>query len=127
MNGYYPPLYTPVPRNAIGCQPRTLSGIYRLPVADLFGKKVLTHHQNTNPVMAIIDGAGSNRIVVLQFHGVPDLQHPWVNTPPELFKQFMNYLKEKKFQVVALGDIEPLLPRIAPADPLLHIRYPPQK
>jgi peptidoglycan/xylan/chitin deacetylase (PgdA/CDA1 family) len=75
----------------------------------------------------VVDRADNGQIVILQFHGVPDPQHPWVNTSPELFVQFMNYLKEKKFHVVALRDIEPFLPKSPPADPLLQIRYPPQK
>src|SRR5437867_56581 len=36
--------------------------------------------------------AGSGRITVLQFHGVPDREHPWVNTQPERFEEFMRYL-----------------------------------
>jgi peptidoglycan/xylan/chitin deacetylase (PgdA/CDA1 family) len=75
----------------------------------------------------VVDRAGNGQIVVLQFHWVPDLQHPWVNTSPELFKRLMNYLKERKFRVVALRDIEPLLPKTPPADPLLRARYPPVK
>ena len=70
---------------------------------------------------------GQGQIVVLQFHGVPDIQHPWVNTSPELFRQCMSYLKEGSFRVVALRDVEPLLPRTPPADPLFGTRYPTPK
>jgi peptidoglycan/xylan/chitin deacetylase (PgdA/CDA1 family) len=75
----------------------------------------------------VVDRAGKGQIVVLQFHGVPDLQHPWVNTSPELFAQLMTYLKEQKFRVVALRGIEPSLPKTTPVDPLLQTRYPPLK
>jgi hypothetical protein len=27
--------------------------------------------------------ASSRRIAILQFHGAPDVEHPWVHTPPE--------------------------------------------
>ncbi len=43
--------------------------------------------------------------VVLVFHGVPDLVHPWVNTLPERFEHYMNYLKDHGFRVVAMRDI----------------------
>ena len=75
----------------------------------------------------VVDRAGQGQIVVLQFHGVPDVQHPWVNTSPELFRKCMSYLKEGGFRVVALRDVEPLLPRIPPADPLLGTRFPASK
>ncbi len=75
----------------------------------------------------VVDRAGQGQIVVLQFHGVPDVQHPWVNTSPELFRRCMSYLKEGGFRVIALRDLEPLLPAIPPADPLLGTRYPPSK
>jgi len=32
--------------------------------------------------------AGWGRIAVLQFHGVPDFDHPWVHTPPQLLTQY---------------------------------------
>ena len=75
----------------------------------------------------VVDRAGQGQIVVLQFHGVPDVKHPWVNTSPDLFRHCMSYLKEGGFRVVALRDVEPLLPRIPPADPLLGTRYPASK
>jgi len=38
------------------------------------------------------DQARAGRIAVLQFHGVPDREHPWVHTRPERFEEFMRYL-----------------------------------
>ena len=52
-----------------------------------------------------VDQARQERIAVLQFHGVPDRAHPWVNTAPEKFDAFMNYLATHKFQVIAMRDL----------------------
>ncbi|MGH9664862.1 MAG: polysaccharide deacetylase family protein, partial [Bryobacteraceae bacterium] len=75
----------------------------------------------------VIASARNGRIVVLQFHGVPDTTHPWVNTPPELFERYMRHLKRRNFRVIALRDIEPYLPAAEPAGPLLGSRFPPPK
>jgi peptidoglycan-N-acetylglucosamine deacetylase len=62
---------------------------------------------------------GRGRIPVLQFHGVPDGEHPWVNTPRERFEEYMAYLHREGFKVIALRELaqytegEPI-----PADPL---------
>src|SRR5687767_3221450 len=45
------------------------------------------------------------RIAVLQFHGVPDREHPWVHTRPERFEEFMQYLHTNHFKVIALRDL----------------------
>ena len=53
-----------------------------------------------------VDQARRGRIAVLQFHGVPDLAHPWVHSPVERFREYMQYLADHHFQVIALGDLE---------------------
>jgi peptidoglycan/xylan/chitin deacetylase (PgdA/CDA1 family) len=55
----------------------------------------------------VVAGAKNGKVVVLQFHGVPDTVHPWVNTPPEMFRQYMSYLKQNGYHVIALRDLEP--------------------
>jgi peptidoglycan/xylan/chitin deacetylase (PgdA/CDA1 family) len=73
----------------------------------------------------VVNQAGRGRIVVLQFHGVPDPTHPWVNTQPELFRQCMAYLKDNAFRVIALRDIERHYPGMVPPDDLLlRTRFP---
>jgi peptidoglycan/xylan/chitin deacetylase (PgdA/CDA1 family) len=72
----------------------------------------------------VVANARAGRIVVLQFHGVPDIAHPWVHTPPENFERYMRYLHQEKFRVIALRDIEPYLPATDPADPMLQERFP---
>ena len=49
--------------------------------------------------------ARPGRIVVLQFHGVPDEAHPWVHTPPEMFRRYMEHLKREGFQTLAMRDL----------------------
>lgn len=62
--------------------------------------------------------AGKGRIAVLQFHGAPDLDHPWVNTPPERFAEYMKFLAEGGYKVVALRDLEKYTVGLAtPTDP----------
>jgi peptidoglycan/xylan/chitin deacetylase (PgdA/CDA1 family) len=53
----------------------------------------------------VVAKAKDGKIVVLQFHGVPDTVHPWVNTPPEMFRQYMLYLKQNGYHVIALRDV----------------------
>jgi peptidoglycan/xylan/chitin deacetylase (PgdA/CDA1 family) len=49
--------------------------------------------------------AQSGRIAVLQFHGVPDLAHPWVHSPVERFQESMQYLADHHFRVIAMRDL----------------------
>ena len=65
-----------------------------------------------------------HEISILQFHGVPDIVHPWVNTPPEMFKKYMDYLKEHDYQVIAMRDLEEYIPEHLPEDKLLNERVP---
>jgi len=40
---------------------------------------------------------------VILFHGVPDLVHPWVHTPPECFNRWMKYLHDNSFRVIGMA------------------------
>jgi hypothetical protein len=51
-----------------------------------------------------VDQADEKHIPILTFHGVPDIEHPWVNTDQKKFMQYMNYLKANNFKVIALRD-----------------------
>jgi peptidoglycan/xylan/chitin deacetylase (PgdA/CDA1 family) len=73
----------------------------------------------------VVAGAHSGKIVVLQFHGVPDRAHPWVYTFPENFRKYMAFLKENGFRTLALGDLTQFVDlNKPPADPILKVRYP---
>ena len=39
------------------------------------------------------------------FHGVPEYTHPWVNTTPERFAEYMQHLAENHYKVIALRDL----------------------
>lgn len=45
------------------------------------------------------------QVIVFLFHGVPDMEHPWVNTPPEVFKGYMEYLHAHNYRVVSIKDM----------------------
>lgn len=60
---------------------------------------------NKQQIMDAFKEAHDGKIVVLTIHGVPDMEHPWVNTTPELFKEYLQYLSENHFKVIALHDL----------------------
>ena len=65
-----------------------------------------------------VEQARFGRIAVLQFHGVPDLAHSWVNTPAAKFEQYMQYLAQNNYTVIAMRDLARYVaPDIAPRDP----------
>jgi len=66
-----------------------------------------------------------DEIAVLQFHGAPDLAHPWVHTPPERFSEYMEYLKNGGFRVIAVRDLLSYAGvQNPPADRLAQTRVP---
>jgi len=52
-----------------------------------------------------VEQAKDEKIAVLTFHGVPALEHPWVNTFPDDFKVYMDFLNDHGFTVIALRDL----------------------
>lgn len=71
----------------------------------------------------VLLSAKPGEIVVLQFHGVPDEKHPWVNTPAMAFRQYMAYLKQNGYHTLALRDLLPYYDSSQlPDDPLLKAR-----
>ncbi|MBN3520101.1 polysaccharide deacetylase family protein [Algoriphagus lutimaris] len=65
-----------------------------------------TNESNKTEIIQALDQAKNGHIVVLTIHGVPDIEHPWVNTPIELFKEYLDYLKKHDFQVISMGGLE---------------------
>ena len=60
---------------------------------------------NKAEIMKAFSEARNGKIVVLTIHGVPDLEHPWVTTPPELFKEYLQYLSDQHFKVISLREL----------------------
>jgi len=50
------------------------------------------------------DQADDSHIPIFTFHGVPDAEHGWVGTNPELFEKFIKYLEDNGFKAIALRD-----------------------
>lgn len=62
--------------------------------------------------------ARDGKIAVIQFHGVPDREHPWVHTSEEQFRSYMKYLHKKKYHVIAMRDLSLYVdPSVHPKDP----------
>lgn len=70
----------------------------------------------------VLASARPGELIVLQFHGVPDVIHPWVHTPPNMFQKYMEHLKANGYRTLALRDVAQYLGP-TPADPMLRARY----
>ncbi len=55
--------------------------------------------------IAAVEQARHGRIAVLQFHGVPDTAHAWVNTSLQQFEAYMNYLAKNGYTAIAMRDL----------------------
>ena len=60
--------------------------------------------------VAAVAQAREGKIAVLTFHGVPDGQHPWVNTESALFEKYLAHLKEQGCMVIAVREMAKYLP-----------------
>jgi peptidoglycan/xylan/chitin deacetylase (PgdA/CDA1 family) len=63
-------------------------------------------HWSHEDLVWAVDQASDGHITVLTFHGVPDLDHPWVHTAPEDFVGYMRYLADRGCVVISLSDLE---------------------
>jgi peptidoglycan/xylan/chitin deacetylase (PgdA/CDA1 family) len=62
--------------------------------------------------------ARDGRIAVIQFHGVPEGEHAYVNTPREIFEAFLKYLHDHRYTVIAVRDLGKYVdPARSPDDP----------
>jgi peptidoglycan/xylan/chitin deacetylase (PgdA/CDA1 family) len=60
---------------------------------------------NRQLIVDALRTAEHGKVAVLTFHGVPDIEHPWVNTPPELFEEYLQLLRDGNYTVIALRDL----------------------
>ena len=49
-------------------------------------------------------GEGGPCAAVLTYHGVPDIAHPWCDTPPEMFEKHMKQLQDTGYPVLSMKD-----------------------
>ncbi|MEZ5941998.1 MAG: polysaccharide deacetylase family protein [Planctomycetaceae bacterium] len=64
-----------------------------------------------------VQQAKDGRIAVLQFHGVPDTAHSWVNLDQHDFEAFMKYLSLNDYKVIAVRDLAKYVdPAVVPDD-----------
>ncbi|MEQ9099812.1 MAG: polysaccharide deacetylase family protein [Imperialibacter sp.] len=61
---------------------------------------------NRDEIMQALNEAKDGKIAVLTIHGVPDVEHPWVTTPPELFEEYLKYLSENGYKVLSMKGLE---------------------
>jgi len=74
----------------------------------------------------IVDRAKEGKIVVFQFHGVPDDRHPFCSMPLVRFREFMDYLSENDYCVIALRDVDRYIdPSSVTDDPIARERVVP--
>lgn len=64
-----------------------------------------TNAENKAVIMQAFTEAKDGKVVVLTIHGVPDAEHPWVTTPPELFEEYLEFLSKNNYHVMALRDL----------------------
>jgi peptidoglycan-N-acetylglucosamine deacetylase len=57
-------------------------------------------------VMGILKAAQPGQIIVFTIHGVPDTAHPKVATAPELFSEYIKYMSDNHFIVIAMRDLD---------------------
>jgi peptidoglycan-N-acetylglucosamine deacetylase len=69
-----------------------------------------TGEKNREEILRAFGEAHDGRVVVLTIHGVPDTAHPWVNTPVPLFEEYLRFLHDNGYRVLALRDIARYLP-----------------
>lgn len=75
-------------------------------------------------LQAALARPAKGQIAVLQFHGVPDGEHPWVNTPRERFEEYMTWLHREGYQVIALRDVARYIDETkTPTNPLAAIEH----
>ncbi|GGE99462.1 hypothetical protein GCM10011383_07850 [Hymenobacter cavernae] len=64
-----------------------------------------TKADNRQQIMDAFQQARNGNILVLTIHGVPDYAHDWVTTPPALFEEYLKYLHDNHYKVIALRDL----------------------
>ncbi len=65
---------------------------------------VAVHGADDSNFKRALSYAAEGAVPVLVYHGVPEISHPWVDTPPAQFVEQMRFLKRENFRVLAFRD-----------------------
>ncbi|RFC52712.1 MAG: Peptidoglycan/xylan/chitin deacetylase, PgdA/CDA1 family [Verrucomicrobia bacterium] len=65
----------------------------------------MTDGTSSENFVKAVQQACRGRVVVLTFHGVPDMEHPPVSLEPATFRAMMQYLKDNHYQCIAMRDL----------------------
>jgi len=65
-----------------------------------------TNADNKKEILGALSEAKNGKVVILTLHGVPDVEHPWVDTPLDIFKEYLQYMSDNKYKVISLQDLE---------------------
>ena len=60
---------------------------------------------NMDGFISAVQQATAGRVVVLTFHGTPDMEHAACGTDPDLFEDMVEYLKDNNYKVIAMRDL----------------------
>ena len=65
----------------------------------------MTDGTSSENFVKAVQQACKGRVVVLTFHGVPDMEHPPVSLEPATFRAMMQYLKDNHYHCIAMRDL----------------------
>lgn len=73
---------------------------------------------NLDAFIERVKAVPEGKIAILQFHGVPDIAHPWVSSKADKFEQYMRWLKTNGYTVISVRDLDRYVdPSLVPDDP----------
>ena len=56
--------------------------------------------------MKALKNVQPGQILIFTIHGVPDIAHPDYTTSEAAFTEFLQYIKDRKFNVITLKDLD---------------------
>lgn len=68
------------------------------------------HGVDPSTLIKAAQQAKNGHVAVLMFHGVPDIEHPWVDTQQPLFVEHMEYLKRNGYRVISFKQLADYFP-----------------
>ncbi len=77
--------------------------------------------QTIEGLISAVQQATDGKVVVITFHGTPDMEHAGVGIDPDIFEDIVEYLKGNNYKVVAMRDLVEYI------DPAKAAQLPPTK